>query len=101
MVGKGSSKCIIWNYDIHGFNYGLTKQNCDILAENGFLVLLPDYYRGDCILDLTSKTPEELKDFVMKTTIWEKTGKMDWESKIKPLAIKLGAKTFGTVGNLI
>ena len=45
VVGKGE-KCVIWNYDIHGFNSGRTKQLADQLAESGFLVMIPDYFRG-------------------------------------------------------
>ena len=28
-------KCVIWNYDIFGFNGGRTKLLCDIIAQNG------------------------------------------------------------------
>ena len=45
VVGNGS-KCIIWNYDVFGFNGGRTRQMCDFLAESGYLVIMPDYYRG-------------------------------------------------------
>ena len=33
-VGK-SHKCIIWNYDIFGFDGGRTKQMADFLADHG------------------------------------------------------------------
>ena len=33
-VGK-SEKCIIWNYDIYGFDGGRTRQMADIIADNG------------------------------------------------------------------
>ena len=33
-VGK-SNKCIIWNYDIYGFNSGRTRQLADALADKG------------------------------------------------------------------
>ena len=33
-VGNGS-RCVIWNYDIFGFNGGRTRQLCDILGEQG------------------------------------------------------------------
>ena len=45
VVGQGD-KCIIWNYDIYGFEGGRTRQHCDLLAKEGYLVILPDYYRG-------------------------------------------------------
>ena len=46
-VGTGG-KCIIWNYDIFGFaTGGRTKQLADLLAEEGFLVIMPDFYRWE------------------------------------------------------
>ena len=33
---KESAKCVIWNYDIFGFNGGRTRQLCDILGEQGW-----------------------------------------------------------------
>jgi len=44
-VGNGS-RCIVWNYDIFGFNEGRTREIVDLIADNGFTVLIPDYYRG-------------------------------------------------------
>ena len=49
IFNKGS-KAIIWNYDIYGFDSGLTRQFCDRFAREGFLVILPDYLRGDFIV---------------------------------------------------
>ena len=55
-------KCIIWCYDIYGFEVcdlidwrgwdcfvqgGRTRQLCDMLADSGYLVILPDFFRGD------------------------------------------------------
>ena len=33
-IGK-STKCVIWNYDIFGFDGGRTRQMADFLADNG------------------------------------------------------------------
>ncbi len=30
-----SDKCIVWNYDIFGFQGGRTRQLCDMVAEQG------------------------------------------------------------------
>ena len=35
-VGSGE-KCIIWNYDIFGFNAGRTRELCDILSKKGYI----------------------------------------------------------------
>merc|ERR1712123_206827 len=34
-----SSKCIIWCYDIYGFEGGRTRQLCDQLADSGYMVM--------------------------------------------------------------
>ena len=34
VVGSGD-KCIVWNYDIFGFDAGRTRQICDLLADRG------------------------------------------------------------------
>merc|ERR1711915_1038527 len=44
-TGAGN-KCIIWCYDIYGFEGGRTRQLCDQLADCGYLVLLPDFPGG-------------------------------------------------------
>ena len=62
---------LIWNYDIYGFNSGRTREYCDLFAENGFLVLLPDYFRGEVF-------PEELNDqgeFSCRMTDWARLSK--------------------------
>jgi len=94
-VGKGS-KCIIWNYDVFGFKGGRTRQMCDFLADAGYLVVMPDYYRGS-LCDPTTDG-ERLPAFIQEQTKWESNLKNDWEKKIRPFAEKLGAKTYGAVG---
>lgn len=42
---KPFKKAIIVCYDIYGFHQNV-KQYCDLLAEAGFLTVLPDYQRG-------------------------------------------------------
>jgi len=47
VVGEPDGRpCVIWNYDIRGFNGGRTRERCDDLAAQGFMVILPDYFRG-------------------------------------------------------
>ena len=68
---KKRSTALIWNYDIYGFNSGRTREYCDLFAENGFLVLLPDYFRGEVF-------PEELNDqgeFTCRMTDWARLSK--------------------------
>lgn len=47
-VGTGS-KCIIWNHDIFGWTAagcGRTRQMCDLFAQKGYRVILPDFFHG-------------------------------------------------------
>jgi len=92
VVGKGS-KCIIWNYDIFGFDSGRVKQLCDVLADAGYLVLLPDWFRGTW----QDPTKPGIPEFLARTTEWQKL-LGDWSGLVKPLAAELGADTFGSVG---
>jgi len=87
-------KCIIWNYDIFGFNGGRTKMLCDIIAQNGFLVVMPDYYRDGRFQDPTKPGTME---FLKEHTQWSKL-KKDVDDVVLPFAEGLGAKSFGAIG---
>lgn len=45
VVGSGD-KVILHYYDIWGFNGGRTRFLCDCLSEQGYKVVIPDFYRG-------------------------------------------------------
>merc|ERR1712062_565271 len=93
VVGEGST-AIIWNYDVYGFTAGRTREYCDLFAEQGFLVVLPDYFRSDTF-------PEEglieMGEFMCKYTNWEKL-KYDIDEVVIPYLRVNGATKFGTVG---
>merc|ERR1711970_605252 len=42
-----SPKCIIWCHDIYGFEGGRPRQLCDQLADTGYMVIMPDFFRGE------------------------------------------------------
>jgi len=87
-----SSKCIIWGYGIFGFSAGRTRQLCDYFAEQGFLVILPDYYRG------TFQIPwlPGAKEFLKKQSNWTSI-KSDFDL-VKEFAESKGAQTYGAIG---
>lgn len=87
-------KCVIWNYDIFGFNGGRTKLLCDIIAQNGFLVVMPDYYRAGRFQDPTQPGTVE---FLKEHTQWSKLRK-DVDDVVLPFAKELGATSFGAIG---
>lgn len=89
VVGNGE-RCVIWNHDIYGFNSGRSRQLADLLAEAGFMVLMPDYFKGAHYIN-------EFDNFISDHTQWSNL-KADWEYKIHPLAKQLGAKKISAVG---
>lgn len=96
-VGKDGDKCIIWNYDIFGFSSGgRSRMLCDRVAEHGYMVLMPDYYRGSW-KNPFDETPPPVADFLAEHTQWEKLQK-DIDERVLPYAADHGAKVFGTIG---
>ena len=69
-----------------------------ILKISGYLVIMPDYYRGTLCNPATDM--DKLPAFAKKQSDW-KNLKNDWEQKIQPFAEKKGAQSYGTVGNMI
>jgi len=93
VVGNGS-KCIIWNYDIFGFDSGRSRQLCDVFGDEGYTVIMPDYYRGTFQDPSMPGTAQFIKD----QTQWSEL-RRDWEEKVRPYAVETkGAKTFGAIG---
>jgi len=60
----------------------------------GFLVILPDWYRGKIY---ESDSMDKLVAFVKEETKWDDMRKI-WEEKIKPFANANGAQVFGAIG---
>lgn len=91
VVGSGE-KCVIWNYDIFGFDGGRTRQCVDLLASHGFLVILPDYYRNGFFIAPTDPgLMDHIKNFPYS--------KMESDvSRILEFARRKGATTFGSIG---
>eukprot|EP00434_Breviolum_minutum_P022658 symbB.v1.2.019995.t1/scaffold1657.1/size107422/4 len=46
VVGKGNGRAVVVASDIFGIHTGRHKEICDSIAEEGFLVILPDFFRG-------------------------------------------------------
>jgi len=93
VVGEGPN-AIIWNYDVFGFDAGRTREYCDLFAEHGFLVVLPDYFRGDRFPD---EGLADMGKFMCKYTDWENL-KFDIDEKVIPFLRNRGATKFGTIG---
>jgi len=94
-VGQAKNgKCIIWNYDIFGLEGGRTRMFCDIVADEGYLVILPDFYRDRKFHD--PKNPGTM-EFLKEKSQWNEL-KVDFEEKVLPFAKENGAVSFGAIG---
>jgi len=87
-----SSKCIIWGYDIFGFSAGRTRQLCDYFADQGYLVILPDYYRGSFHIPWLPGG----KEFLEQNSNWTSLSS-DFDL-VKEFAETKGAETYGAIG---
>jgi len=92
-VGTGD-KAIIVVYEVYGSDGGRMRLICDQLADVGFNVVMPDFYRGD-------NWPEgadfaKFGEWVIKFP-WSKLEKDIFE-KIVPFLEKQGVKKFGSIG---
>eukprot|EP01036_Dinobryon_divergens_P022339 gene22339-30584_t len=66
LVGdKSNRKAVIVSYDIYGFDAGRTREICDHIAAAGFLVLLPDFFRGKhWTVELEDNEPDKKGPFI-------------------------------------
>lgn len=90
-----STRCVIWCHDIYGFEGGRTRELCDKLSEAGYLVLLPDFFRGDW----RDVEDPDLVDWIASQTDWYGQRQVEWVEQLLPYAKSLGALAFAAVGN--
>jgi len=89
-----SHKCIIWCYDIYGFKGGRTRELCDKLADKGYMVLLPDFFRGEW----RDVGAGDLDEWIRKQSDWSGHRQIEWVEELLPYARSVGAEIFGAVG---
>ncbi|CAG8701040.1 uncharacterized protein OCT59_015484 [Rhizophagus irregularis] len=92
---KPFKKAVVVGYDIFGFHPNV-KQFCDLLTKAGYLVVLPDYFRGKTA-PIVSQGVQALIDFVLKTFPPEVIIK-DTLSVTNHLKSEFGSKDFGYTG---
>jgi len=98
VVGDNATgKAIIWNYDIFGFDSGRTRQFADMFSENGFLVIIPDYFRGTW-LNPANPGSVNMMEFMMTQTNWEGKLKGEWENIILPYVKNMNIDKIGVMG---
>lgn len=92
-VGQGD-KCIVWNYDIFGLDSGRTKEMADLFSDNGYMVLVPDYYRGEF---RDPAVDQDIGPFLKGKSNWSLLEE-DWLKRVRPHAVNNGAKKFASIG---
>jgi len=92
VVGAGE-RGIVWNYDIMGFDAGRTRQLCDYFADQGYMVVLPDYFRGE---EAPAFTDPAVFTFLAKVSNWTSL-QSDW-GKVKEFMEEKGVNSFGAIG---
>ncbi|KAJ2851533.1 hypothetical protein IWW36_001017 [Coemansia brasiliensis] len=66
---KDSKRGILVNYDVFGFHANVI-QLCDILAEMGFYVVLPDLLRGKPLTEADLGKPDVFSSFTQNAGSW-------------------------------
>ncbi|CAM9397345.1 unnamed protein product [Chrysoparadoxa australica] len=98
-VGSGPNAIIVV-YDIFGMGMQV-KQVCDVLADAGFNVAMPDFYEG-APWDPANFPPPDREAFMT----WVKSGNRSFDETVKAkieivmmlMADNFGAKSFGVLG---
>jgi dienelactone hydrolase len=85
-VAGSGERCVVLVYDIFGFSPSQTRHNCDWLAAQGFLVIMPDLFRGSGRRDPNFKRPQD------------EDVDRELAEVVLPFAKAKGGKTIGIVG---
>merc|ERR1711892_515716 len=98
-IGSGS-KMVVWAHDIFGLtgknsDKGRTKEWADFLADNGYNVLVPDWFRGNNIPGgfFGPSTPAWLTSVTNWTSI-----QSDWTNVIYPYLQNQSSSSIGLIG---
>jgi len=99
-IGSGS-KMVVWGHDIYGLtgpksDKGRTKEWADFLAENGYNVLVPDWFRGDNIPGGNFFGPQT-PAWSISVTNWTNI-QSDWTNVILPYLQDQSPSSIGLIG---
>jgi dienelactone hydrolase len=98
VVGPADAEhAVIVSYDIYGFHGGRIRNICDQIANNGYFVVLPDFFRGDCWSPERTATEPDAKMPWIKSVSSPTQVRDDLVSVIGMLK-KMGVKRQGMAG---
>jgi len=97
-IGSGS-KMVVWAHHIFGLtgensDKGRTKEWADFLAENGYNVLVPDWFRGNNMVGFFGPLT---KAWLTSVTNWTNI-QSDWENVIFPYLESQSPSSIGMIG---
>merc|ERR1711892_1176530 len=97
-TGSGS-KMVVWAHDIFGLtgknsDKGRTKEWADFLADNGYNVLVPDWFRGNNMVGFFGPLT---KAWLTSVTNWTNI-QSDWENVIFPYLESQSPSSIGMIG---
>jgi len=94
-VGEGK-ECVVFNYDIKGIHNTRTKLLCDLIARQGYQVMLPDYFHNE-YYDFATMGPQGIYAFMAKHNNPVKlTG--DIEERVLPYGESKGCTSYKVIG---
>eukprot|EP01098_Paradermamoeba_levis_P005500 TRINITY_DN2316_c0_g1_i1.p1 TRINITY_DN2316_c0_g1~~TRINITY_DN2316_c0_g1_i1.p1 ORF type:complete len:248 (+),score=48.37 TRINITY_DN2316_c0_g1_i1:72-815(+) len=99
LSGQGNNRAVVVGYDIFGWHTGRMRKWCDDIASKGFLVILPDFFRGQ------AWDPEDVPfSDVQKFQAWKNSVatpaqvKVDVFEKVVPFLKAQGVGKIGMIG---
>jgi len=99
-VGEGTNAIIVF-HDIFGWNSGRIREICDQLADEGFRVILPDFFHGDCAkfalntVAMLWNMPRMIK--LIRKCPWKNIEK-ELQEVVYPYLDSQGVKKIGCIG---
>ena len=81
LAGQGETR----HHTLPTESFGVSRQTADLFADAGYLVVIPDFFRGTW----RSPTAPDVADWAKEQTLWSKL-KLDLEKIVLPFAKSKG-----------
>ena len=97
-VARAGGRAVIVSYDIYGFDSGRIRAVCDEIADAGYLVVLPDFFRGDAWSQERAEREPDAKAGWIKSMSDPTAVSDDLSKRALPYLASRGATVVGVVG---
>ena len=95
---RANGRAAIVSYDIYGFDGGRIRAVCDEIADAGYLVALPDFFRGDAWSQERAECEPDAKAGWIKSVSNPESITDDLAQRVIPYLASRGATQIGVVG---